>query len=557
MNLDYSYFKNAIEKSYFIIDKGAEKVEYILNEVQDDALKIICQPGNPLFLKSRQQGISSVELAVMTILFCTVPNLNLVVIAHEIKATQKLLDRVKFYLKSVEERFGEKPFKLSYDNTNEIRNADKGSTFYVGTAGAKNFGRSATINVCLMSEIAYWPNAEKVYNNLLEAIPLQGKIFIESTANGFGTFHYNLWVNNYPNPKAYQSQFYPWFKTKEYQITPPLDFIPTDEELTLANTYHLNRNQLAWRRWKIDSKNGNLDSFMEEYPSNPVEAFVVSGNPVFARSLLEKLLRQVVEPTYQGNLIGWDPPTLEKNDKGYLRVFKLPQKGHQYVIGVDVAQGRLAGEDETGRKTDFSCAQVLDQTSFEQVAVWHGKTAPDLLAIEMERIGLYYNDALIAVERNSIGIPTLIELKNRNYMNLYYREKFGMVSEKTTSELGWYTDNSTKEIAINDTNRLLREGKLQLYDEPTMLEMQAFVRGSNGHAGATAGSWDDRVMGLLIAAEMLGRNRLMSKKNPIEMNSEEQDVQWMSGVPFDKKSGMAINPNQTSPQDSFLSDIDL
>jgi hypothetical protein len=66
-----------------------------------------------------------------------------------------------------------------------------------------------------------------------------------------------------------------------------------DDEEQLAETYGLNDDQLAWRRWTIDNKcRGSLDKFRQEYPSNDVEAFLMSGRPAFG---IESVRAQLAE----------------------------------------------------------------------------------------------------------------------------------------------------------------------------------------------------------------------------------------------------------------------
>ena len=53
-----------------------------------------------------------------------------------------------------------------------------------------------------------------------------------------------------------------------------------------------------------------------------------------------------------------------------------PELNHAYVMGVDTAEGLAHG--------DYSVIQVLDVNTGEQVAIWHGHIAPDLLAEEIK-----------------------------------------------------------------------------------------------------------------------------------------------------------------------------
>lgn len=545
--IEYERYKKAIEKLFLIVDKTSTAIPYKLNSVQNRVLKELS--GMDIILKARQQGMSSLILAIFTIDFLFVENIRCVVISHESGATQRLFDRVKYYLDSLKKTFpGELPYKLKYNNRNELVNLDKNSVFYIGTAGARAFGHGDTINNLHVSELSRWENQERTMTGLLQAVPKGGKVIVETTANGFGNYFYNLWTaaSNKRNP--FLPHFVPWFETPEYHLPVFTGTEFEQEELDIANKYHLTKEQLMWRRWKLEQLNSNLDLFNEQFPATPEEAFIVSGNPVWSPSMLRFYMLKSMEPKVMGNLFGFNPVSVERNERGFLSVYKLPEEFHRYVIGADVSEGKIVSEGEESRETDFSCAQVIDQSTMEQVAVWHGKIEPDQFGRQLEMLGRYYNEALIGVERNSMGLATLITIRDLNYSNLYYREKFGLIADKVTDELGWVTDHATKEMAISDATRYLRDRRISIYDSQTVSEMISFVRNANGSAGAAQSAHDDRVMALLIAIQMLGKQRFRETGNSIERPDYSDGLFEMNGVTFNSQ-GMPVDPNATDGDD--------
>ena len=127
--------------------------------------------------------------------------------------------------------------------------------------------------------------------------------------------------------------------------------------------------QLNWRRSTIRNEcDGDLDKFHQEYPSTPEEAFLVSGRPRFNVKILKKMLSVSSPPKMVGYLVnGLQGPELELNQKGYLKIWAAPLTGRKYVIGGDVAEGHIQREDT--KEPDYSCLQVLDRKTLEQVAV--------------------------------------------------------------------------------------------------------------------------------------------------------------------------------------------
>lgn len=524
------YYKTFIEKNFSVISKDDKKVPFLLNPTQDKILNNLT--GYDIILKARRHGISSLILACMAVEFLMTDNFRAVVVSHETKATQKLLDKVQFFIAEMKSSLPpgvEMPLKMKYSSRNEMANELRNSSFYIGTAGAKAFGRGDQISWLHLSEAAYYDDLEKFLVGIVPSVQ-GGSITLETTANGYNFFR-TLWKRNEEKPSPYKTHFLAWYEHPDYvyPISPNAEV--TEEEKALQEKYNLNINQIAWRRYELDRLNGDIDKFNQEYPANAEEAFIASGNHVWSPSLLRWYMNRTKEPATRGQLYGNSPVHFEENEEGYLRIFKAPNRSHTYVIGADVAEGKVKNR-EGDNKGDYSCAQVLDQTTQEQVAVWHGHIDPDLYGVELEMLGNFYNRALIAVEKNSIGLTTLTKLRDLYYPNLYYRERFGLQAERISDELGWVTDRMTKDLIVNTGTQLLREKRVQLYDADTVGEMMGFVRNAHGTAEAASGYNDDRVMALLIAMKMLSQPQSASHGNPIERDVEAGSPLMISGEEF-------------------------
>lgn len=517
------YYRRAIEKLFLIVNKQAGTVPFKLNDPQWTILSRL--KDWDIILKARQEGISSLILALFAIDFLTVENIRCVVIAHEADATQKLFDRVKFYLESLKTTFpGDLPYKLKYNSRSELVNTEKNSIFYIGTAGSRSFGRGDTIQNCLASEFAFWPNQEKMYTGLIQAIPKEGRFIIESTANGVGNFHHSLWKKSEQPGSPFRTHFLPWYALKEYQL-PISSFNPSEEEKELQSAYHLSNEQLNWRRWKIAQMNGNIDTFNQEFPATADEAFIVSGNPIWSPTMLKKYLIRCKEPLMQGDLVGAYEPYFEPNEGGMLKIWKEPIKGHNYVIGSDVAEGlEVNSEGEKHQRTDYSCAYVMDKQTAELVACLHGRLEADLWGRKLELLGRYYQTAFIGVERNHQGLAPLMVLRDLNYPKLYYREKIGLDADKVTAQLGWWTDRFTRPLMIDEGGKWLREERLKVYDSALVGEMLSFVRYPDGQGRAAQGAFDDRVMSLLLTIQMYSRSPFSNSGNEIEGLTPSGDV---------------------------------
>jgi len=173
-------------------------------------------------------------------------------------------------------------------------------------------------------------------------------------------------------------------------------------------------------------------------------------------------------------------------------MFAEPDVAHQYVMGVDTAEGLAHG--------DYSVIQVLDVNTGEQSAIYHAHIAPDLLAEEVFMLGLYYNDALCCVESNNHGLTTITELRHLNYPRLFRRRSLNQVSNRVSQEFGWKTTRTSKPLMIDELGSALRNDELVLYDKFTIAELRTFVRNERGSMSGSP--YDDRVMALALANQM-------------------------------------------------------
>lgn len=520
-----SFYRKFIEKNFSVIDENDHTVPFTYNPIQDRISKQLT--GSDIVLKARRHGISSLILAMMAVEFTLTENFRGVVVSHETKATQKLLDKVVFFLDSMKQNLPPDvvyPVKLDRSSRNELKNGYKNSSFYIGTAGAKAFGRGDQISWLHLSECAFYDDLDRFLVAILPAVQ-GGVVTMETTANGYNDFR-KLWMRNKDTPSPYTTHFIPWFENPLY-VRPISENTPiTAEEGELMMKYDLNKSQLSWRRHWLDQLNGDIDLFAQEFPANAEEAFIVSGNNVWSPTLLRWYMNHTIEPIAVGNMYGVDPVRFEDNDKGYIKIFKQPASNHTYVIGADVSEGKNKGDEKGG---DYSCAQVMDQTTMEQVAVWHGRLDPDLYGRQLEMLGKYYRNALIAVEKNSIGLTTLNVLRDAYYPHLYYRERFGLHADRLTDELGWVTDRMTKDLIINTATQQLREKRIRVYDGDTIGEMMGFIRTNNGSAEAASGYNDDRVMSLMIAIKMLSQPQMLDNGNPIERDTGIESPLYVNG----------------------------
>lgn len=487
--------KECIETSFPIINKQAIEQPFVLNKAQNKFLENMT--GRDIILKARQEGFSSFILAVFAYDFLFKPNSVNVSLSYESGAAEKLLDKVKLYIKDL-------GVPMKYNSRNEMYNEAIGSTFYIGTAAALNTGRGQTITNLHASEVAFYKDGYKLMTGLLQSVPSTGRVILESTANGMGDYFHKEWNRGVGGDGAFTPHFFSWTAHDEYQIPIEIGFRPTTEETTEMIEYGLTKEQVNWKREKVKQFK-TIDEFNQEYPITPEVAFISSGNPVFDIKVLNRMSKIATEPKYKGSLIGNKTRiTLEPQPKGFLNVWELPNTMDSYVIGADVAESH-----------DYSVAQVISKKKMEVVAQFRGKLPVDAFAKELERLAYFYNTALLGVERNNQGLAVLVVLNKLYYPNLFFKEDTNDVGESSVSKLGWTTDIRSRPVMITDLGMYIRNNDIIIHDQTTLNELMTFVRTEEKPMGeAQSGCFDDCVMSLAIAVQMYRRFADNNKSDP-------------------------------------------
>lgn len=282
-------------------------------------------------------------------------------------------------------------------------------------------------------------------------------------------------------------------------------------ETGLINKYNLDFAQIKWARRTIKNKcDGNPELFNQEYPSNDIDAFLVSGQCRFNTQCLKKMQTISINEGMRGRLLEVHKNIVYDQDSGqkWLRIWKYPKRGERFIVGADVAEGLEKG--------DYSTAEVLNSETLEQVAEMRCHLEPDVFAVELARLGKFYHKALIGVERNNHGIAVLQEIR-KIYTNLYYMETFATETQTRTKKLGWHTNLATKPLMIAELDKVIREAIALVHSPELLSELMTYVRLADGKTEAQEGCFDDLVIAYAIALQM-------RKYAPVETEvSREED----------------------------------
>ena len=420
-----------------------------------------------IIIKARQLGVSSSILADMFTDCITIPHTSCAVVSHETRSTQRLLDRVQFYYDTMEDP---KP-RIGAESRSEKTFPDLHSSIYIGTAGARAFGRGDTIRKALLSEIAFYEDGEKILNGIEDSVPITGELTLETTPFGEDNIAYEVWVKAREGKSPFKPFFFPWWWGDDYQIPLGSDYaLPEDkgelrytgEEIDLVERFHLTEPQIRWRRWKIGEKGG---LFYQEFPEDEVSCFITVGDPVFDNYILMSLAQNA----YDG----------ERHEQGWT-YWRKPEDKMRYVIGADSSAGVPGGS--------YSAAVVLNDR-WEVCATFQARLEPHVFAGLLKQMGVWYNTAEIAVERNFTGYAVLGHMQD--YPNIYHQRDF--VSGKVTNQRGWWTNEQTKEHMRTVLKDKLPQ--LKLWDVNLVRQMRGY---RYIKFKPVAQTFDDLVIALMI-----------------------------------------------------------
>lgn len=446
-----------------------------------------------IVLKGRQVYATTFFEALTFIKTVEKPNSNSLIIAQDLDSAGEIFNMAKRFYDYI-------PLpKLKPSKVKElIFPFDAGqSKFRVVSAGTAAKGRGTTQSCVHCSEVAFWPHPD-VMLGLFQAMPdLPDTLWvIESTANGMvdtGELFYEQWKAAIGGDSKLVPIFIPWFIMPKYRMEPalPEDEWDEEEQLIIKNfsKFGVDGRSLRWRRYAIATKcEGRLEKFHQEYPCTPEEAFVSSGLPAFDSLAILDLQSGIATPI-RGRMEG---SKFVRDYTGELRVWKRPEDGHQYVIGVDCSEGIRGG--------DYTCAQILDMATLEQVGMVHGLLQPYDFSKLLNEAGRWYNNAIINIEVKNTGWAVQdYMMRLHNYPRFHpWRGKPDQAHRGKVRLWGYDTNTYSRPLLIEAGRRAINNRLLTIHDAATLMEIKQFSRQDTGIYEAEAGH-DDRVLALLLA----------------------------------------------------------
>lgn len=483
------------------------------------------KPVRICYLKARRVSVSVAAAAELFHEIPFHPGQHGEIIAHDIDSTKEIFEYIDQFESHYEPFAGKVRLPAAIKDDERVKKWENDSYIKVATANNLKAGRSQSLRFLQLDEFAFWRDARTLMTGLLQSVPEDPgtMILIISTANGVGgPFYEKCQEAMDPGQDSdWIFIFFAWWEHPAYVKPLEIDAATFQkslgksdlygDELAEQAKYSLSLEQLYWRRWSIVNKcQHSVEVFRQEYPGNPLEAFLASGRPRF---LLENLGRMnIIRDPMRGRLETYLVGTRERirfnpQEHGELAIYKTPDINGSYIIGADTATGVDILEGKSlSANPDWSVACVLNANTGEQVAKYRARVEEPEFGEQIDALGRFYNLAYLVPESNSYGRGTIAEIIRRGYpTSLIYQQERETYDRDTTSlnKLGFLTTEVTRPQLISTLDQAIREYSVQIRDENTLSECMTFVKGASGRAEGQAGTHDDEVFALALAVKGL------------------------------------------------------
>lgn len=461
----FDAFVSFAESNLSITFPGKGRIPFRLRDAQKRVVRDWIQYRNNVCLKARQIGFSTLASAFVLWLTFGWGDRNVIILSRTERDAVGLLRKSKYAYKFLPEWVKMRGPKL-LDRTRLTMTWENDSLIQ-SLPSANDPARGESAFLMIVDEWAFLPNAWDAWTSIEPAANLGGRVIGISTANGEGDFFHRLWVGSQTRQglgSNFNGIFFPWHAVDD-------------------------RDQ-AW----FDRQCATMEAWQraQEYPDNPEEAFIGSGNPVFDLNVLRRFTAETPVGQFAITALS-GRNSVELVEGGDFRIWETPndQDRWSYVVGADIAEGLEHG--------DATCAYVMCVQTGRIVACWHGRVDPDIFGHDiLPAIGWYYRHAVIAPEVNNHGLTVLKALQRAGYQRIYARTTFTKRHDRPLQSMGWLTTQTSKPLLVDELGAWLREQESFPHAEG-LAELRTFTRNANGKMSGSP--HDDCVMALGITVQ--------------------------------------------------------
>lgn len=202
----------------------------------------------------------------------------------------------------------------------------------------------------------------------------------------------------------------------------------------------------------IEQLQQDVDDFEGEYLCQPS----AGKDIMFDREVLDNMTKRLPVQTIAG-----------------FKMFKKYDPSHRYGSGADVAGG-VGLDSSTNVIINFDLIPAQVAATYR-----NNEIKPDIFGDELKRQNEYYNNCLVAPEKNNHGHATIGRLKQiyKNIFETPQKETSNQHErEYTSKEYGWHTNMLTKPKMFADLVKAVNDGLLVLNDPDLIMEARSYTR---------------------------------------------------------------------------------
>lgn len=198
---------------------------------------------------------------------------------------------------------------------------------------------------------------------------------------------------------------------------------------------------------------------------------------------------------------------LASDPRGPIWIYEEPDPHTRYAIYGDPAEN-------VSSSSDFSGIAIANCTTQNMVALGLGRWSPEDFAVVCAALGFFYNEALLTIESNAVGMAILMALTGRIYIQpnqkdplkltekcmyrrLYTERREEQTAIKTTRRLGLRMNKPTKQKIVTLLRVMMEHRTNFCRDRRFWTQCLGFIRDERGRLGNPAG--DDLVISVGVA----------------------------------------------------------
>lgn len=543
-------------KTFDLTQSG--NVPFKLFYKQKEIIKSYEKYNRNLVTKPRQAGVSTTTAAYIAIkgAFGDPDNPHKVLIlANKQTLAQEFLKKVKDFLDQIPYwvwGLDEDSDYLEINSKGHLKLKANGCEIRA-LATSKDALRGFTPTFLVMDEAAFIDNGSEVFGAALASLGTGGKISLISTPNGMDPLYYKTYDGAKKKDNNFNIVEMKWYHDVRYNRN--LYWKRGEEETIKCST--LDRTKL---RWEYMDKIYETDESTIEYYEIMVKDGWKPLSPWYEEMAADmgdaKKIAQELDVSFigsGGNVV--DDEYITYHEENYVKdpefsaeveksmwIWKKPEVGHKYIMGVDVSRG-------DGK--DSSTIVILDFENLEQVAEFQYKLPPDMLAEIVYKYGNMYNAYTIVDITGGMGVATVLKLLEMDYKYLHYddpksrklSEKYAKMKYKEGEKVPGFNVGNTRLQMVSELEEHIRENKTLIRSQRMISELRTFVY-KNGRPDHMEGYHDDIIMAFAMCIFVVQTS--FKKLEQVEKQTKAMLESWVN-VSNDNPTKPLMNDTYVNP----------